>query len=411
MPAYQEIEADPNPYRGIGEAGKKFFEVINKRQAQSREDDAVKQLVDKYRPGMSQTEYLQETLRSGGNLPLEKRAAVYEALTQASAEDEKRAKEQEKKKMDRLASQALAKEYGLQFTPEEFESLTPAQVMEAGKNKLQYQKNADAAYRFMSRPDYMTMNDQEFGTVGLEYGLDTTEIARLDNMRKKTKEQENGKAMSNAELMRTWMPFITKIGEEAEAAEKRQYSYDQIKKNMASGKTGPNLRNIIGNWFKGSMIGNLIEQPENLLLKAQVYQSIIGTRADFGVRLTDTDLKLVLDKVVSADKPEAVNLAIMKYQSTLDEMAIEKKRIAQEIRSENNGIPRADFDIELSRRMKESPVGKKSEDAARELLELDDKGNKAFVWVIDPDTGEKERITKDRLSKALELGFEQYDPK
>jgi hypothetical protein len=402
MPQAQVVDFGESPFT---QAFKGFGENFGKRIQQEQERDAVKGIIDKYKPGMSRTDFLRESLTSHGNLPLQKRAQIFEALdTLQKEESEKERQKKTASAMDERLAQAGA---------------TPAEILQYQKNlnqqlktqqkQQQLQDASEAAQTLLSNPKFNEMSDTELYQAGLDQGLDPVNAKRIVDIRQKQKENSEAGFDNKLKVHNLSKDFRQKIAEDVETSKKRLHAFANMKKGLATKKVGPgNWRNVVASapGIRGTAIGNWIETPENQEFRAQTYYAITGAKNDFGVRLSDADLRLVMDKVPSADKTEEANRRIIDFLETYDKMSIEKQKVADRILKENGGFAPIDFESRVREELSKSPLAQEFERGALDVMALDDDGKVMGVWMEDPESGERHLINKEDAKEAeKEFGF------
>ncbi len=126
----------------------------------------------------------------------------------------------------------------------------------------------------------------------------------------------------------------------------------------------------------GTVFENLFKSSSAQQFDAAALPLIEGKRETFGVRLTDSDLRVVLQKIATSDKDAEANKAILDWEKLDAQMLIAKRKIADEIRKENGGYRPIDFEEQLNNRLDEQ-FGDKVVEASEKILALPDDPVKA----------------------------------
>lgn len=171
-----------------------------------------------------------------------------------------------------------------------------------------------------------------------------------------------------------------KISSEAQAAEKK------IKAMKQQRKLQPEISNfdrIVSAVFRGNPLENLIKSSTAQQFDSFALPMVEGQKETFGVRLSDADLKLILQKIATSDKNPEANAAIMDWMTLEEEMKIEKRKIADEIRKENKGLRPLDYEAKIRERMNDI-FGDEIDKRSTHILSLQD------------DQAKREKITGRR---------------
>jgi hypothetical protein len=400
MPQLQVVDFGEDPLATAARKfGSGFGETMNKNYEETKRNDAVSRVLSQYEPGISKTDFLKRTLNER-DLPLETRAGIFDTFNKLQKEEKEEAAKLEKEQQLTKSAQTVAMKHG--FTPEEAANIRPEHVpLIAKMNKQSTKIDPKRVEAFTNDPRFLTSNDPEYYKLAAEYEIPTSDANALNTHRKKTQDKiDADTSLTAKERMQYYSPYVQKIEEDADQAQNRQVSFARAKELLATGKVGPdNWNNFLASYFKeDSPIGNLLQHPENAEFQRLAYESIIGTRQDFGVRLTDSDLKVVQNKIISTNKTPEANMRIINFTSLQDRGAIEKARITNEILEENNGIPPTNFRQILNKRMKGSEYAKELENAAIDVMNMDQEGNTPEkITLFDPVTEKEYSIPSEKM--------------
>lgn len=179
-----------------------------------------------------------------------------------------------------------------------------------------------------------------------------------------------------------------------------------------------NLQKDIGNWdrivgavFRGSPMEDLLKTKSAQEFDSYALPMIEGQKENFGVRLSDADLRLVLQKIATSTKNPEANKAILKYQlleSTIDR---DKRKIADEIKKESGGLRPLDFQEQLRKKIDEK-YGDEIQAAADKILSLD-----GDVSIYGEERGQLQRelvqkgtkLNNNIIDKYLKLASKDAD--
>lgn len=123
--------------------------------------------------------------------------------------------------------------------------------------------------------------------------------------------------------------------------------------------------------FKGSIFEDLFKSQSATEFDAAVLPLIEGMRDVFGVRLTDADLRLVLQKIATSQKNPEANKTILDWMKLKSELEVEKRKIADQIKKENRGLRPLDFQEQIRQRYNEK-FGDEIEVKSQAVLSLSD---------------------------------------
>ena len=176
----------------------------------------------------------------------------------------------------------------------------------------------------------------------------------------------------------------------AETAKKQLEAVSDIRESIKEGKTGSGG---ISRFFKGfgtigDKISDFFKTAEQGKFEANTPLLLEGWKDVFGVRLSDSDLKVLLDKLPSISKSPEANEAVLKVIEKYARPLILKDEIAREVKKENGGYRPINFEDMVNERL-----DKRLED---------ERG----VRVRNKTTRKIVRIPKGQVEAALQNGGE-----
>lgn len=399
MPQIQLLDYRTPAQRIAGGLGKGLGEGLLQQQQKQRETDVINRLSQNYQPGMSELDFLKQVQ---GEIPLDKAQNLFSNISENYQKKQKQALENQQFMNDYAFSQALIQNqlYGTPI-PKGLGPKDPKDAIEYTKmlRKGGYTPEISSMLRdpkFINKPAGEQIAD--LVEAGMEDTRATATVAQIN----KGKEVST---LTPSQSFKITEKYRDKTSENAERSEKLLLSFDKALNLLDTNQVGPeNMRNFIASFMpEDSAIRGLIETPENQEFRSVAYQSIIGTKNDFGARLTDRDVNLVLDKMITANKTAEVNRRIIQYQSMLATRDVMKKQIMNDVIRENGGIPPSDLDQQVSDRMKQTQAAKDFERKTYELKYMDDNGNFNKVLIRSPN-GKVFAVSPDRVEQAIKEG-------
>ena len=90
-------------------------------------------------------------------------------------------------------------------------------------------------------------------------------------------------------------------------------------------------QNIFKHVFKGTALENVALSAEGATIEASIPTFLEGSKDVFGVRLSDRDLAVLLNKIVDLGKSPETNFAILDFADKFYDLSIKKAQIADEI--------------------------------------------------------------------------------
>ena len=121
-------------------------------------------------------------------------------------------------------------------------------------------------------------------------------------------------------------------------------------------KIQPNISNfdrLVSTVFSGSKFEDLFKAQSAQEFDAAVLPLIEGQKENFGVRLSDADLRLVMQKMATSTKNPDANKTILDWQLLESKLDVEKRKVADKIKRANGGFRPLDFDDQIRQSMEE----------------------------------------------------------
>jgi len=161
------------------------------------------------------------------------------------------------------------------------------------------------------------------------------------------------------------------LATEAKAAEKKNRSLDRQLANVDK----------IGWWDR--FISTGIAGPLTDILRSKTAQEfdantlsqLEGQRQLLGGVLSDSDIRLLMQKIVTASKDPQANRYIAEFMKLENEIPMLKKKIGDELKSENGGYRPANYQSEIDRKFEER-YGDEIRDHQQRILSLSDDKDK-----------------------------------
>ncbi len=185
--------------------------------------------------------------------------------------------------------------------------------------------------------------------------------------KKETKASEVGRK-EQLEFHKESQKYDEKLTTEADAGNK------QLKSIQRQRELIPQIKKkdrIISALFAGTKMENLVKSKDAQEFDSLVLPMIEGKKETFGVRLSDADLRLVLQKIATSEKDPEANKAILDWQELEAKMAIDKRKIADEIRKDNEGLRPLDFQSQIRDRL-EKKYGDEIQEKTDAIMSLKD---------------------------------------
>lgn len=105
--------------------------------------------------------------------------------------------------------------------------------------------------------------------------------------------------------------------------------------------------------FSGTRLEDLFKSQSATEFDSLSLPQIEGEKENFGVRLSDADLRLVLQKIATSTKNPKANKEIMEWQKLRSKLDVEKRKIADEIKEKNDGFRPRNFEAQVRQLMDE----------------------------------------------------------
>ena len=175
------------------------------------------------------------------------------------------------------------------------------------------------------------------------------------------------------------------------------------------------LQPDISNWDRfiaatsaGTRFEDLLKSQSAHEFDSYALPMIEGKKENFGVRLSDADLRLIVQKIATSSKNPEANKAIMEYQKLESKLDIEKRKIGDKIKKENGGLRPLDFDAKIRQKMNEE-FGDEIQSRANDIMALEDNPQAAARIIgrkkVPPGT------PLDNSSIAMYMKITDNDPK
>lgn len=347
--------------------------------------------------------------------------------------------EQQKENMNKLGLQ-----YGIEglgnYSPEIQKELVSKSLQ--GKNE---QIKLQGKQGFLN--DIFSKNQQKENSNQLEEqninksemsqkGFDPTKISDEDLARASAVDPNVGRALTQAKdvALRQQSEYKKIQQKEKEFFHTESKKYDESlteqstaaeKKNRAL-ESQLKLAHKLGKWDRvvsalagQSKWGSLLKSKDAQEFDSYALPQMEGLRQVLGGVLSDSDIRLIMQKVVTSDKTPEANERIAKYLMSENNLLLGKKQIADELKRNNGGYRPANYDSEIKRIFNER-YGNQIKSEYEDLMALPDdpkKLNNVGRRTVPPGTplGEKtiqmyfELANGDPI-KATELAEEDgYD--
>lgn len=420
---FQGLE-DPR-LAAASQAGQQFGQSLSDVLQQHFVNKSIDKLIsDPANKDLSTSERLQKMLGQlsrHGPKGMEEFGRRFQLEQIASQEKEQRKAEAQQKQQEQLQMQQqglIAKALrGEQLSPQE-ESILPvnAQLQIA---KLKQPKPAPGGISAQPVPPEISQKiplilaaNKEASADELATAFDEQQIPRafsnsyIENRRRQ--DESKAKAQLKAgetsrkeqiEFHKETAKLDDKISNEANAAEKK---IKAIQKQRELQPQITNLDRLVTATFGNTRFANLLKSKTAQEFDSYALPMVEGQKETFGVRLSDADLKLILQKIATADKNPEANNAIFDWMELDERLKIDRRNIADQIRKENKGLRPLDFESQVRKRMNDK-YGDEIQEKASQVLSLTDNASKK-----ESITGRKQvpagtKLTNTIIDKYLEL--------
>lgn len=179
--------------------------------------------------------------------------------------------------------------------------------------------------------------------------------------------------------------FDETLAEQGIAAEKKNRALEsQLKIAHKLGKWDRVVSALAGQ----SKWGDLLKSSTAQEFDSYALPQMEGLRQILGGVLSDSDIRLIMQKVVTSSKTPQANEKIAKYLMSENNYVLDKKHIADELKRNNGGYRPANFESEIDRTFKER-YGNQIKNEYEDLLSLPDdpkKLNQVGRRVVPPGT-------------------------
>jgi len=127
--------------------------------------------------------------------------------------------------------------------------------------------------------------------------------------------------------------------------------------------------------FGNTPYGNLLKSQTAQEFDANTLPQLEGQRQILGGILSDSDIRLLMQKIVTADKNPEANKTIARQMQLENDLVINKEQIAEEIKRKNGGYRPANYLSEINRIYNER-YGKDIQDSYQNVMALADDAKK-----------------------------------
>ncbi len=134
------------------------------------------------------------------------------------------------------------------------------------------------------------------------------------------------------------------LSEQSKAAEKKNRALERQMSNQENISNWDRLSSAI---FQGSPFLDLVRSPNAQAFDANTLAQMEGQRQLLGGILSDSDIRLIMQKIVTASKSPEANRLIAEGQMFENKLYIEKDKIAREIKEKNGGYRPANFESQV----------------------------------------------------------------
>jgi len=199
--------------------------------------------------------------------------------------------------------------------------------------------------------------------------------------------------------------FDKSLTTQSEAAEKKIKSIQQQRKLQ------PNITNwdrFVTAAFKNSPWENLFKSSTAQQFDSFALPMIEGQKDTFGVRLSDADLKLILQKIATADKNPEANAAIMDWMEEDEKLKIERRKIADQITKQNKGLRPQEFES-LIRQEMQNRFGNEIDEKAKKILDLPENEDLKEKVTGRRKVPEGTKTTDQILDRYLKLAYDDFE--
>ncbi len=211
-----------------------------------------------------------------------------------------------------------------------------------------------------------------FDKAGVPRGFSASYVKNLreeqkESGRAKIKKQELARK-EKLDIHKESKTYDTGVTKKAESAERKIKAINRQKQIQ------PNISNwdrYIAATFAGTRFEDLMKSQSAQEFDSLVLPMIEGQKENFGVRLSDADLRLVLQKMATSTKHPAANKKIMEWQLLESRLDVERAKIGREVKKENEGFRPLDYEDQVSERMNQK-FGEEIQNKFDDVMALED---------------------------------------
>jgi hypothetical protein len=182
------------------------------------------------------------------------------------------------------------------------------------------------------------------------------------------REDEKLSRTERLEFHKESQKYDDSLREKAEAAEKKNRALSHQMKDI---KNISNWDRFVSSIWGTSKFGDLLRSSSAQEFDANVLPQLEGLRQTLGGVLSDSDIRLLLQKIVTASKSPEANQAIANTLQYENNLIIEKRKIADELRKNNKGYRPANFEAEVDAIYKDR-VGQNIQNKFNQIMSLPD---------------------------------------
>lgn len=323
-----------------------------------------------------------------------------------------------------LPKEAQGAFFKQQFAPEKI--MTPLQQsqMDLNQQKFRQAQEQEALFkRLQGQPEAQDESAQGAGSFDVgdleqaaAFAGQPGQAGVIGNMAKAELEKrkaEEKRGFEEKKLFHTESKkFFDDLSSKAESAEVKNRALQRMIPNIHKIKKWDR---IVSNVFGGTKWENLLKSTTAQEFDANTLPLLEGLRQTLGGVLSDSDIRLIMQKIVTASKDPEANEKIAKALMFENSIPIEKKKIADEIVKENKGYRPPNFSSLINERFNEQ-FGPEIQNVFSGLLTLPDdpENQKKFgmeqlsgemIDVIGPDgqEGQIDRSQFDQLPAGWKL--------
>lgn len=210
-------------------------------------------------------------------------------------------------------------------------------------------------------------------TVANNWQRQNEEWNRQKEHKEKTEIEKQKQIQHEKEFFHTETKDYDKtLSEQANAAEKKNRALDRQIPNID--KLGWSER-AVSALFGGTVWGDLLKSKTSQEFDANTLPQLEGQRQILGGILSDADIRLLMQKIVTSTKNPEANKIIAKNMKFENDLTIAKDRIGKEIKNKNNGYRPSNYLDEIDRIYNER-YGKDIQDMFQEIMSLPDDNKK-----------------------------------